>query len=68
MLSYLKVEPNMLGECFGGRGREAVLLAAITNYFEDDAHLKHADLYLGSSRFHGLWRLTAETQTNQIFM
>lgn len=56
MLPYLKVESNTLGECFGGRGRERALFAGITHYFKDDADLKRADLYLGSSKFHKLWR------------
>jgi len=39
MLPHLKMESNQLGECFGGRGREKVLLVGITNYFKDDGNL-----------------------------
>lgn len=67
-LPHLKVESNKLGECFGGSGREKVLLVGVTNYSKDDPNLKCTDLYLNSLEFQELWRLTAETQAVHIFM
>lgn len=68
MLPRLTVESNKLGDCFGGREREIVLLAGIANDFKDDGNLKRADLYLNSLECQELWRLTAETQNVEIFM